>query len=81
MTGCRLCGSWAWGWRIVFRQEQSTSGVRWDNSVYYLWWEFLRRNEDYKKTCENGGKGKCDRLYADFGNVHEGTFKRLVDKG
>jgi transposase, IS5 family len=19
MTGCRLCGSWAWGWRIVFR--------------------------------------------------------------
>ena len=59
----------------LFRQEKSTAGVRWENSVYYLWWEFLRRNEDYKKTCENGGKGECDKLYADFGNVHEGTFK------
>jgi hypothetical protein len=54
--------------------------VRWDNSVYYLWWEFLRRNEDYKRTCENDGKGKCERLYADFGNVHEVTFREWWTK-
>ena len=48
----------------LFRQEQSTSGVQWDNSVYYLWWEFLRRHDGYKETCENGGKGKYAKLYA-----------------
>ena len=64
----------------LFRQKQSTSGVRWDNSVYYLWWEFLRRHDGYKKTCENGGNGKYAELYADFGNVHEGTFKEWWTK-
>ena len=64
----------------LFRQEQSTSGVRWNNSVYYLWWEFLRRHEGYKETCENGGKGKYEKLYADFGNVHEGTFREWWTK-
>jgi len=59
----------------LFRQEQSTSGVRWNNSVYYFWWEFLRRHDGYKRTCENGGKGEYEKLYADFGNVHEGTFR------
>ncbi len=59
----------------LFRQEQSTSGVRWNNSVYYLWWEFLRRHDGYKRTCENGGKGEYEKLCADFGNVHEGTFR------
>ena len=47
---------------------------RWKNSVYYLWWEFLRRHEGYKKTCEKGGKGDYADLYADFGNVHEVEF-------
>ena len=59
----------------LFRQEQSTSGVRWDDSVYYLWWEFLRRHDGYKRTCENGGKGEYEKLYADFGNVHSGVFR------
>jgi len=47
----------------------------WQSSVYYLSWEFLRRHDGYKKTCENGGKGKYAKLYADFGNVHDVTFK------
>ena len=64
----------------LFRLEQSKSGVRWDNSVYYLWWEFLRRHEGYKETCENGGDGKYAKLYADFGNVHEVTFKEWWTK-
>lgn len=43
-------------------------------SVYYYWWEFLRRHEGYKVTCKNRGTGKYAKLYADFGNVHEGEF-------
>jgi len=64
----------------LFRQEQSTSGVHWNNSVYYLWWEFLRRHDGYKRTCENGGKGEYEKLYADFGNVHEGNFREWWTK-
>jgi hypothetical protein len=64
----------------LFRQEESKGGVRWDNSVYYLWWEFLRRHEGYKRTCENGGKGEYEELYADFGNVHEGEFRKWWTK-
>ena len=64
----------------LFRQETSTAGARWENSVYYLWWEFLRRHEGYKGTCENGGKGEYAKLYADFGNVHEGEFREWWTK-
>jgi hypothetical protein len=43
----------------------------WQHSVYYFWWEFLRRHDGYKACCERGGKGKYAALYADFGNIHE----------
>ena len=42
----------------------------WQNSVYYFWWEFLRRHDGYKRCCERGGQGAYSQLYADFGNVH-----------
>jgi hypothetical protein len=42
----------------------------WEYSVYYWWWEFLRRHEGYRKCCERGGKGKYAKLYADWGNIH-----------
>ena len=38
-------------------------------SVYYWWYEYLRRSDDYRKCCERGGKGKFAKLYEDFGNV------------
>ena len=41
------------------------------HSIYYFWWEFLRRHEGYKACCEKNGKGKYAKLYADFGNIHE----------
>lgn len=41
----------------------------WQNSVYYWWWEFLRRNKDYKRCCKQKGKGKLAALYNDFGDV------------
>ena len=46
----------------------------WKCSVYYYWWEYLRRHEGYRQTCESVGRGKYADLYADFGNVHEGVF-------
>src|SRR5262249_33685606 len=59
----------------LFKSRRSVAGEWWEDSIYYLWWEFLRRHEGYKKTCDNGGKGKFAKLYADFGNVHDVSFK------
>jgi hypothetical protein len=64
----------------LFQRKESNSGIWWEKSVYYLWWEFLRRHDGYKETCENGGNGKYAELYADFGNVHEGPFKEWWTK-
>ena len=43
----------------------------WQTSIYYLWWEYLRRSEAYRKTCSNGGKGRLAKLYNDFGDIFE----------
>ena len=50
---------------------------RWQTSIYYFWWEYLRRSSVYKTTCEKGGKGKLAKLYSDFGDVfnEKGTEK------
>ena len=47
----------------------------WLRSVYYWWFEYLRRNEAYKKTCLSKGKGKLANLYDDFGDVFKADFK------
>lgn len=47
----------------------------WKNTVYYWWWEYLRRNTHYKATCLKNGSGRCSRLYEDFGDVHSTDFK------
>jgi hypothetical protein len=44
-------------------------------SPYYWWWEYLRRNNDYLKCCENEGKGKLSELYKDFGDVRGESFR------
>ena len=44
---------------------------RWQRSIYYLWWLYLRRSDAYKATCKKGGKGRMAKLYADFGNVFD----------
>jgi len=56
----------------------STSrGVPWKQSPYYWWWYALRLNETYKKVCEKGSTSnrKLNKLYKDFGNIHEHDFK------
>jgi len=46
----------------------------WQCSVYYYWWEYLRRHTGYRETCEQGGKGAYAALFADFGDVHATDF-------
>ena len=45
------------------------------DSPYYWWFMYLRLNEDYLATCKANGRGKCVKLYKDFGNVHKLNFK------
>lgn len=47
----------------------------WKNSVYYWWWAYLRKNQEYLKCCENGGEGRLSKLYMDFGDVRSDNFK------
>jgi hypothetical protein len=44
-------------------------------SIYYWWWEFLRRHEGYKQTCEGRGEGQYATLFTDFGDVHAADFR------
>ena len=48
--------------------KRSVKGVPTTDSIYYLWFEYLKRNENYKKACANKGKGMT-KLYKDFGNI------------
>jgi hypothetical protein len=57
-----------------------TSG-HWRVSVYYWWYEYLKRNKDYRDTCSKGGAGKCSDLYQHFGDVHSHDFKTWWTKG
>ena len=63
-------------------QKSPKTSNHWRVSVYYWWYEYLRRNTDYKKTCDQQGKGgKCVKLYESFGNVHKGDFKSWWSSG
>ena len=42
----------------------------WQCSVYYFWWEYLRRHRGYAQCCAGGGKGIYATLYKDFGDAH-----------
>jgi hypothetical protein len=44
-------------------------------SPYYWWFMFLRLNEDYKKTVDAKGAGKCTDIYKDFGDIYSVDFK------
>ena len=58
------------------RSKAEKEKENYKKSIYYFWWVFLRLNEDYKKCCENGGKGEMSRLYDDFGDVFALEFKQ-----
>ena len=50
--------------------KTSVKGVPTTDSIYYLWFEYLKRSEKYKAACANNGKG-MKKLYKDFGDVFE----------
>lgn len=51
----------------------------WKNSVYYYWWLYLQRNDDYRRTCEANGQGPCAALYCDFGDIYAADFRTWWD--
>ena len=57
------------------RSKVAKSREPFKNSVYYYWWEFLKRNDAYMKCCLNKGDGKLNSLYQDFGDVFNADFK------
>ena len=53
----------------------------WEGSVYYWWWQYLRRNQDYLETCANDGRGKLEETYNEFGDVRADDFKAWWSEG
>jgi hypothetical protein len=56
--------------RLARIQPPFVGAEPWQHSIYYFWWEFLRRHEGYKDYCARGGAGRYKKLYAHFGDVH-----------
>jgi hypothetical protein len=50
--------------------KRRVKGTWTTDSIYYLWFEYLKRSEKYQKACANNGKG-MSKLYKDFGNIFE----------
>lgn len=64
------------GGAVTFgRSKLEKASEPFKKSLYYLWWEFLRLSDRYKKCCENGGNGELSDLYKDFGDVFSVDFK------
>jgi hypothetical protein len=76
----------AYPWRD---RTEADNQQLWRNSVYYYWWEYMRRNERYRLVCdlmESAGDSELRRLHSDsitaeeielyghFGNVHVTGF-------
>lgn len=50
-------------------------GVR--KSVYYWWWEYLKRSAAYRRALQDGTKSEqLERLVNDFGDIHNVDFKK-----
>ena len=65
--------------------KRRVKGAWCTDSIYYLWFEYLKRSSKYKSACANNGKG-MQKLYKDFGDVHayegvEGFWKWWTDIG
>lgn len=67
---------------FLYKAPFVRQGVVPTQSVYYWWYEFLKRNDDYRRCCKSVRKGRLAKLYEDFGNVHTSNFKQwwLKDK-
>jgi hypothetical protein len=53
----------------------------WEGTVYYWWWAYLKRNQEYLNCCEKSGKGRLSRLYKNFGDVRGDSFQKWWMEG
>ena len=49
-------------------RKTKLKGVRYYDSIYYWWYQYLRCSELYRAACSKGGKG-MQRIYNDFGDI------------
>lgn len=50
-----------------------------ERSVYFWWWAYLKRNDEYIKYCSNQNKSKSQKLqkiFEDFGDVRSNDFRK-----
>jgi hypothetical protein len=57
------------------RDVNSNPSMNLEDSVYYWWWQYLKRSESYIKTCENNGDGPCASIYVCFDDVRGDDFE------
>ena len=55
-------------YRKVKGRKLRVSGVATTDSIYFLWFEYLKRSKKYQFACANEGKGMA-QIYKDFGDV------------
>jgi len=49
--------------------KRRVKGAWCTESIYYMWFEYLKRSSEYKSACASNGKG-MQKLYRDFGDVY-----------
>ena len=55
-------------YRVHKGRKTKLGGVRYYDSIYYWWYQYLRCSERYRAACAKGGKG-MQRIYNDFGDI------------
>jgi len=56
----------------------------WRETIYYCWWAYLKRNEQYLEVCRNNGNAdspEMSKVYRDFGDVRSDDFKQWWSEG
>ena len=65
------------------RESSISGGVYYTDSIYYVWFQYLRASEKYKVVCAKKGKvkNKAQRdVFTKFGNVNTTDFKKFWSK-
>lgn len=58
----------------LFKKKDTNKGVYFENSIYFFWFEFLKRNKKFIEICKSKGK-ISKKIYEDFGDIRNKHFK------
>ena len=58
----------------LFKKKETNKGVYFENSIYFFWFEFLKRNKKFVEICKRKGK-ISKKIYEDFGDIRNKNFK------